>query len=74
VSRRGYDRLQRILREDNLTNNMTRVLRRATSAGAARARSRIPKPRVRKHKIIMESITQEKKKLRSVVGLLTSGL
>ncbi|PGH03850.1 hypothetical protein GX51_03838 [Blastomyces parvus] len=48
---------------------MTRVVARATSAQAAmRARSRVPKPKVRKHKIIMESITQEKKKLRSVIS------
>lgn len=46
---------------------MTRVVRRAASAQAVRARSRLAKPGVRKHKIIMESVTQEKKKLRSVV-------
>ncbi|KAK2790907.1 hypothetical protein FQN52_005352 [Onygenales sp. PD_12] len=47
---------------------MTRVFRRATSASAVRARSRLPKQKIRKHKIIMESITQEKKKLRSVIS------
>ncbi|OAX79982.1 hypothetical protein ACJ72_05695 [Emergomyces africanus] len=48
---------------------MTRVVARATSAQAAmRARSRLSKPKIRKHKIIMESITQEKKKLRSVIS------
>ncbi|ODH49676.1 hypothetical protein GX48_04200 [Paracoccidioides brasiliensis] len=47
---------------------MTRVVARATSAHAVRARSRLSKPRIRKHKIIMESITQEKKKLRSVIS------
>ncbi|PGH05619.1 hypothetical protein AJ80_08311 [Polytolypa hystricis UAMH7299] len=44
---------------------MTRVISRATSAHALRARD---KPKIRKHKIIMESITQEKKKLRSVIS------
>ncbi|PGH17033.1 hypothetical protein AJ79_01417 [Helicocarpus griseus UAMH5409] len=47
---------------------MTRVVGRATSAQAVRAQSRLSKPRLRKHKIIMESITQEKKKLRSVIS------
>ncbi|KAK2805954.1 hypothetical protein FQN50_005969 [Emmonsiellopsis sp. PD_5] len=47
---------------------MTRVFRRATSASAVRARSRLPRQKIRKHKIIMESITQEKKKLRSVIS------
>ncbi|KAG5293529.1 DUF2293 superfamily domain-containing protein [Histoplasma capsulatum G186AR] len=48
---------------------MTRVIARATSAQAAlRARSRVPKPKIRKHKIIMETVTQEKKKLRSVIS------
>ncbi|OAT14022.1 hypothetical protein BDBG_09115 [Blastomyces gilchristii SLH14081] len=46
---------------------MTRVVARVTSAQAAmRTRSRVLKPK--KHKIIMESITQEKKKLRSVIS------
>ncbi|OJD19254.1 hypothetical protein AJ78_00784 [Emergomyces pasteurianus Ep9510] len=48
---------------------MTRVVARATSAQAnMRARGRLPKPKIRKHKVIMESITQEKKKLRSVIS------
>ena len=49
------------------TDRMARVRARAPSAQAVRARSRVPKPQLRKHKIIMESVTQEKKKLRSVV-------
>ncbi|WEW55646.1 hypothetical protein PRK78_001078 [Emydomyces testavorans] len=47
---------------------MTRVLHRAGSAQAARARSKATKAKIRKHKIIMETITQEKKKLRSVIS------
>ncbi|TPX24454.1 hypothetical protein DIZ76_013801 [Coccidioides immitis] len=47
---------------------MTRVLHRAGSAQAARARSKVPRTSLRKHKIIMETVTQEKKKLRSVIS------
>jgi hypothetical protein len=48
---------------------MARVMGRASSALAAarRAPSRAVQRRARKHKVIMESVTQEKKKLRSVV-------
>jgi hypothetical protein len=37
------------------------------SASARRAPTRAVQRRARKHKVIMETITQEKKKLRSVV-------
>ncbi|KAJ6036051.1 hypothetical protein N7540_000330 [Penicillium herquei] len=46
---------------------MARVVRRAASAAAWRAPSRAIQRRARKHKVIMESVTQEKKKLRSVI-------
>ncbi|KAJ5622825.1 hypothetical protein N7490_011430 [Penicillium lividum] len=46
---------------------MARVARRAASVAAWRAPSRAIQRRARKHKVIMESVTQEKKKLRSVV-------
>ncbi|KAJ5936970.1 hypothetical protein N7466_003420 [Penicillium verhagenii] len=46
---------------------MARVVRRAASAAAWRAPSRAIERRARKHKVIMESVTQEKKKLRSVI-------
>ncbi|KAJ5761897.1 uncharacterized protein N7511_005279 [Penicillium nucicola] len=48
---------------------MARVMGRAGSALAAarRAPSRAVQRRARKHKVIMESVTQEKKKLRSVI-------
>ena len=62
----GFDRQR--------TDRMTRVRARAPSAQATRARSRVPKPQLRKHKIIMESVTQEKKKLRSVVCALEKDL
>ena len=42
---------------------MARVFRRPVSALARRASSRA----ARRHKVVMESVTQEKKKLRSVV-------
>ncbi|KAJ5880569.1 uncharacterized protein N7473_011622 [Penicillium subrubescens] len=45
---------------------MARVVRRVMSASARRAPSRAVR-RARKHKVIMETITQEKKKLRSVI-------
>ncbi|KAJ5281933.1 hypothetical protein N7478_007305 [Penicillium angulare] len=45
---------------------MTRVVRRGASAW--RAPSRAMQRRARKHKVIMESMTQEKKKLRSVIS------
>lgn len=50
------------------TGKMTRVRARAAPAQAARTRSKVPKTQLRKHKIIMESVTQEKKKLRSVIS------
>lgn len=46
---------------------MARVVRRAASASVRRAPSRAVQRRARKHKVIMESVTQEKKKLQSVV-------
>lgn len=46
---------------------MTRVVGRAVSTTARRAPSRAVESRARRHKVIMESVTQEKKKLRSVV-------
>lgn len=46
---------------------MTRVFRRPASALAMRGPSRAEKRKNRKHKVILEAITQEKKKLRSVV-------
>lgn len=54
------------VQESTLTA-MTRVLRRAASANATRAPGRMARTKCRKHKVIMESITQAKKKLRSVV-------
>ncbi|KAJ5138074.1 hypothetical protein N7526_004307 [Penicillium atrosanguineum] len=47
---------------------MARVVRRAASALARRAPSRAVQRRARKHKVIMESVTQEKKKLRTVIS------
>ncbi|RAH45545.1 DUF2293 domain-containing protein [Aspergillus brunneoviolaceus CBS 621.78] len=47
---------------------MVRVTRRATSVFARRAPSRNVKKTARKHKVILESVTQEKKKLRSVIS------
>lgn len=52
---------------------MTRVRRRAAPARAVRAHNRVPKPKLQKHKIIMENVTQEKKKLRSVVCVASDG-
>ncbi|KAF3385213.1 hypothetical protein F1880_002039 [Penicillium rolfsii] len=46
---------------------MARVVRRVMSASARRAPSRAVQRRARKHRVIMETITQEKKKLRSVI-------
>ncbi|KAJ5995821.1 hypothetical protein N7481_002798 [Penicillium waksmanii] len=46
---------------------MARVVRRAASASVRRAPSRAIQRRARKHKVIMESVTQEKKKLQSVI-------
>ncbi|KAJ5160622.1 uncharacterized protein N7482_007626 [Penicillium canariense] len=46
---------------------MARVMRRAMSASTRRAPTRVLQRRPRKHKVIMESVTQEKKKLRSVI-------
>ncbi|CAG8302559.1 unnamed protein product [Penicillium salamii] len=46
---------------------MARVMGRAASATARRTPSRAVQRRARRHKVIMESVTQEKKKLRSVV-------
>ncbi|RHZ66203.1 uncharacterized protein CDV56_105891 [Aspergillus thermomutatus] len=47
---------------------MVRVFRRPASALARRVPSRATKRTLRKHKVILESITQEKKKLRSVIS------
>ncbi|GFF75783.1 hypothetical protein IFM62136_09157 [Aspergillus lentulus] len=47
---------------------MVRVFRRPASALARRLPSRTTKRTLRKHKVILESITQEKKKLRSVIS------
>ncbi|KAI1953677.1 hypothetical protein LOZ57_000018 [Ophidiomyces ophidiicola] len=47
---------------------MTRIIHRAGSAYATRARSKVAKAKARKHKIILETVTQEKKKLRSVIS------
>ncbi|KAG2414146.1 hypothetical protein HFD88_003337 [Aspergillus terreus] len=47
---------------------MARVSRRPVSAFARRASSRAAHKTARRHKVIMESITQEKKKLRSVIS------
>ncbi|RAL13588.1 DUF2293 domain-containing protein [Aspergillus homomorphus CBS 101889] len=47
---------------------MARVSRRATSVFPRRAPSRIVKRTARRHKVILESVTQEKKKLRSVIS------
>ncbi|CAI7642877.1 unnamed protein product [Penicillium manginii] len=47
---------------------MARVVRRAASASVRRAPSRAVQRRARKHKVIMESVTQEKKKLQSVIS------
>ncbi|KAJ5086312.1 hypothetical protein NUU61_007619 [Penicillium alfredii] len=47
---------------------MARVVRRAASASARRAPSRAVHRRARRHKVIMESVTQEKKKLRSIIS------
>ncbi|KAJ5684803.1 uncharacterized protein N7477_001148, partial [Penicillium maclennaniae] len=49
-------------------SSMARVVRRAASASARRAPSRAVQRRARKHKVIMESVTQEKKKLRTVIS------
>ncbi|CAG8127022.1 unnamed protein product [Penicillium olsonii] len=46
---------------------MARVMGRAASATARRTPSRAVQRRARRHKVIMESVTQEKKKLRSVI-------
>lgn len=46
---------------------MARVFRRPLSASARRAPTRVAKRKAQKHKVVMESVTQEKKKLRSVV-------
>ncbi|OGM43787.1 hypothetical protein ABOM_006910 [Aspergillus bombycis] len=51
---------------------MARVFRRPASALARRASSRAAQRAARKHKVIMESVTQEKKKLRSVVCCIIS--
>ncbi|PYH95877.1 hypothetical protein BO71DRAFT_196069 [Aspergillus ellipticus CBS 707.79] len=47
---------------------MARVSRRAASAFARHTPSRAIKRNTRKHKVVLESITQEKKKLRSVIS------
>ncbi|KAL4789866.1 hypothetical protein BDV19DRAFT_396625 [Aspergillus venezuelensis] len=47
---------------------MTRVTRRSTSVFGRRSPIRIARRKARKHKVILESITQAKKKLRSVIS------
>ncbi|KAL3469985.1 hypothetical protein BJX99DRAFT_240244 [Aspergillus californicus] len=47
---------------------MTRVSRRPASALARRSPSRLAKRKARRHKVILESVTQEKKRLRSVIS------
>ncbi|KAL4801231.1 hypothetical protein BDV18DRAFT_149712 [Aspergillus unguis] len=47
---------------------MTRVSRRTGSIIARRSPSFIARRKARKHKVILESVTQEKKKLRSVIS------
>ncbi|KAJ5359894.1 hypothetical protein N7517_009085 [Penicillium concentricum] len=46
---------------------MARVIRRAASASVRHGPGRAIQRRARRHKVIMESVTQEKKKLRSVI-------
>ncbi|KAJ5494758.1 hypothetical protein N7463_010845 [Penicillium fimorum] len=46
---------------------MARVIRRAASASVRHGPDRAIQRRARRHKVIMESVTQEKKKLRSVI-------
>ncbi|CAI7644940.1 unnamed protein product [Penicillium palitans] len=46
---------------------MARVIRRAASASVRHGPGRAIQRRARRHKVIMESVTQEKKKLRSVL-------
>ncbi|KAL4774772.1 hypothetical protein BDW60DRAFT_214723 [Aspergillus nidulans var. acristatus] len=47
---------------------MTRVPRRSVSVLARRSPGLIARRKARKHKVILESVTQEKKKLRSVIS------
>ncbi|OOG01207.1 hypothetical protein ASPCADRAFT_203081 [Aspergillus carbonarius ITEM 5010] len=47
---------------------MARVSRRPASVLARRVPSRVLKKAARKHRVILESVTQEKKKLRSVIS------
>ncbi|KAL4785077.1 hypothetical protein BJX76DRAFT_356400 [Aspergillus varians] len=47
---------------------MTRIPRRSASVFARRSSSWVVKRKARKHKVILESVTQEKKKLRSVIS------
>ncbi|PYI04823.1 hypothetical protein BO78DRAFT_319460 [Aspergillus sclerotiicarbonarius CBS 121057] len=47
---------------------MARVSRRPASDLARRAPSRVLKKNARKHRVILESVTQEKRKLRSVIS------
>ncbi|KAI9370937.1 hypothetical protein BJX61DRAFT_544143 [Aspergillus egyptiacus] len=47
---------------------MTRVSRRSASVRTRRSPSRVSKRKARKHKVILESVTQAKKKLRSVIS------
>ncbi|GKZ31135.1 hypothetical protein AbraIFM66950_011276 [Aspergillus brasiliensis] len=47
---------------------MARVSRRPPSVLARRAPSRVVKRNARKHRVILESVTREKKKLRSVIS------
>lgn len=46
---------------------MTRVSQRSVSVFTGRSPNWVAKRKARKHKVILESVTQEKKKLRSVV-------
>ncbi|KAL4905688.1 hypothetical protein BDW74DRAFT_184847 [Aspergillus multicolor] len=50
---------------------MTRIPRRSTSVLAPRSPGFMVKRTVRKHKVILESVTQKKKKLRSVISFET---
>lgn len=47
--------------------NMVRVFRRPAAASTGNAYSGIAKRKAQRHKVVMESVTQEKKRLRSVV-------
>ncbi|KAK2731762.1 hypothetical protein FQN57_003176 [Myotisia sp. PD_48] len=50
---------------------MTRIPCHAVAARSARPRSNFSRTKIRKHKVILESVTQERKKLRSVISFET---